>query len=32
MTVLTSPPVSDFLEVELAIAPKVPPLPELVGV
>jgi len=30
LTVLTTPPVSDFLTVELAIAPRVPPLPELV--
>ncbi|MFQ5857508.1 MAG: DUF2283 domain-containing protein [Anaerolineae bacterium] len=27
--VITSPPVSDFLAAELAIAPRVPPLPEL---
>jgi len=30
MGVITSPPVSDFLTAELAIAPRVPPLPELV--
>jgi hypothetical protein len=30
MAVLTSPPVSDFLSVGLAVAPQVPPLPELV--
>jgi hypothetical protein len=29
MAVLTSPPVSDFLSVGLAVAPQVPPLPEL---
>jgi hypothetical protein len=29
MTVLTSPPVSDFLSVGLAVVPQVPPLPEL---
>lgn len=27
--VITSPPVSDFLTAELAVAPKVPPLPAL---
>jgi len=32
MGVITSPPVSDFLTAELAIAPRVPPLPELVHV
>jgi hypothetical protein len=29
MAVLTSPPVSDFLSVGLAVAPQMPPLPEL---
>ena len=29
VAVLTSPPVSDFLSVELSVAPRVPPLPEL---
>ena len=29
MAVLTSPPVSDFLSVGLAVVPQVPPLPEL---
>ena len=32
MGVITAPPVSDFLTAELAIAPRVPPLPELVQV
>ena len=32
MGVITTPPVSDFLTAELAIAPQVPPLPELVQV
>ena len=30
LTVLTSPPVSDFLTAEMASAPRVPPVPELV--
>ena len=30
VSVITSPPVSDFLRTELAVAPRVPPLPELV--
>ena len=29
MGVITRPPVSDFLNAELAVAPKAPPLPEL---
>ena len=29
ITVLTSPPVSDFLSVGLAVVPRTPPLPEL---
>ncbi len=29
MSVITSPPVSDFLTAELAVVPKVPPLPTL---
>ena len=29
LSVVTSPPVSDFLSAELAVAPRVPPLPEL---
>jgi len=29
MAVLTSPPVSDFRSARLAVAPQVPPLPEL---
>ena len=32
MGVITTPPVSDFLTAELAIAPRVPPLPELLQV
>jgi len=32
MGVITTPPVSDFLTAELAIVPRVPPLPELVQV
>jgi hypothetical protein len=30
LDVLTSPPVSDFLGIELALSPQAPPLPELV--
>ena len=32
MSVITSPPVSDFLRADLAVAPRVPPLPELTHV
>jgi len=31
LAVITTPPVSDFLDVGLAMSPKVPPLPELVA-
>jgi hypothetical protein len=31
LAVITTPPVSDFLDVGLAMSPQVPPLPELVA-
>ena len=30
LTVITTPPVSDFLAVELSLSPRIPPLPEQV--